>query len=571
LKKYRGRLILGTIFIICGNAVGVINPMIIQQTIDYLAKEIEINTLLMYAGFIVLIAVGQGIFRFLMRQTVIVGSRLIENDFRNELFGHLQKMSAKFFHNMPTGDIMARMTNDLNAVRAVLGPGIMYSINTIITFIFVITMMVRISPMLTLFALIPIPMMAILVNRFGMQIHKRYKEIQTHFSKISTKAQENLSGIRIVKAYVQEKNEINEFNKLNEEYIKKNMAYAKVYAAFHPMMIFIIGIGVVLVLWIGGELIMNKVISLGQFVAFSLYLGMLVWPSIALGWVVGIFQQGKASMQRINEIIYKEPDIADTADTIIMETLKGDIEIKDLNFSYSTNEQPVLKNINLKIEAGKILAIVGRTGSGKSTIINLLTRTFDPENKAVFIDGVDIKQIPLEVLRKNIGYVPQETLLFSDTIKENIGFGIDNPELEEIEKSARSTQIHNSIVDFPDMYETMLGERGINLSGGQKQRISIARAIIKSPRILILDDCLSAVDTITEEKILEQLKEIMKDKTCIWVSHRISAIKNADKIIVLEDGKIEEEGTHGELLKLNGIYANLHEKQQLEEALDIAV
>jgi ATP-binding cassette subfamily B protein len=568
LKNYRGRIILGTIFIICGNAVGVINPIVVQHAIDYLAQDIDLKTLLIYAGFIVLIALGQGVFRFLMRQTVIVGSRLIENDFRNELFGHLQKMSANFFHNMPTGDIMARMTNDLNAVRAVLGPGIMYSINTIVTFVFVITMMIRISPVLTLFALIPIPVMAILVSRFGKKIHTRYKEIQAHFSKISTKVQENLSGIRIVKAYVQEKNEIGEFNKLNKEYIKKNMSYAKVYAAFHPMMIFIIGVGVVLVLWIGGELIMNNVISLGEFVAFSLYVGMLVWPSIALGWVVGIFQQGKASMHRINEIIYKDPDISDNEETLDVDVIKGDIELKNLKFSYSIEEKSILNNISFKIEAGKILAIVGKTGSGKSTIINLLTRTFDPADNAVFIDGIDIKQIPLEFLRKNIGYVPQETLLFSDTINENIGFGIEGMDKNNIVLAAQSTQIHESILDFPDRYDTMLGERGINLSGGQKQRISIARAIIKSPKILILDDCLSAVDTITEEKILAQLKEIMKNKTCIWVSHRISAIKNADKIIVLDDGQIVEEGTHEELIKVNGIYASLHEKQQLEEALD---
>ncbi len=562
-------MVFGTIFIICGNAIGIINPIVVQRAIDYLATDIEINTLLMYAGFIILIALGQGFFRFLMRQTVIVASRLIENDFRNELFAHLQKMSAKFFQNMPTGDIMARMTNDLNSVRAVLGPGIMYSINTIVTFAFVITMMLRISPLLTLFALIPIPIMAILVNRFGMQIYKRYKEIQAHFSKISTKAQENLSGIRIIKSYVQEKNEIEEFNRLNQEYIHKNMAYARVYAAFHPMMILIIGIGIILVLLIGGKLIINNVITLGEFVAFTMYLGMLIWPSIALGWVVGIFQQGKASMQRINEILYAEPDIADNEQTRKINNIIGDINVLNLTFSYEGSDQKILNNVSFKIEAGKILAIVGKTGSGKSTIINLLTRTFDPPPGTIFIDNVDIKEIPLNTLRSNVGYVPQETFLFSDTIQENISFGLEKAAMEVIEDAAKVTQIHESIIDFPESYETMLGERGINLSGGQKQRVSIARAILKSPKILILDDCLSAVDTITEEKILQQLKEIMKNKTCIWISHRISAIKDADKIIVLDDGHIAEEGTHDELLQLNGIYADLHEKQQLEEAIDV--
>ncbi|MFC2088213.1 ABC transporter ATP-binding protein [Calditrichota bacterium] len=567
--KYRSKLVLGTIFIICGNIIGIFNPVVVQQAIDYLAKDIEVNTLLMYAGLVVLISLGQGLFRFLMRQTVIVASRLIENDFRNELFAHLQKLSAKFFHAMPTGDIMARMTNDLNAVRGVLGPGIMYSINTLITFAFVITMMLRISPMLTMFALIPIPLMAVLVNRFGMQIHKRYKEIQAHFSKISTKAQENLSGIRIIKSYVQEENEIKEFNLLNKEYIKKNMAYARVYAAFHPMMMFIVGIGIILVLFIGGKLIINKIITLGEFVAFTLYLGMLIWPSIALGWVVGIFQQGKASMQRINEIIYSEPDIADNNKTRNVVNINGDITVSNLNFSYEGSDQKILHDICFKIEAGKILAIVGKTGSGKSTFINLLTRTFDPPSRTMFIDNVDIKEIPLIALRNNIGYVPQETFLFSDSIQENISFGLEEPTAEEIANAAKITQIHDSIIDFPDSYETMLGERGINLSGGQKQRVSIARAILKSPKILILDDCLSAVDTITEEKILHELKDIMKDKTCIWISHRISAIKDADKIIVLDDGRIVEEGTHSKLLKLNGIYADLYEKQQLKEALDV--
>ncbi len=516
-----------------------------------------------------MIAAAQGFFRFLMRQTIIVASRLIENDFRNELFAHLQKMSARFFHNMPTGDIMARMTNDLNSVRSVLGPGIMYSINTIITFTFVIWMMLRISPWLTLFALIPIPIMAVMVNRFGMQIYKRYKEIQAHFSKISTKAQENISGIRIIKSYAQEKSEIEEFNRLNKEYIKKNMDYARVYAAFHPTMFFIIGIGVVLVLLIGGRLIINEVITLGEFVAFTMYLSMLIWPSIALGWVVGIFQQGKASMQRVNEILYKKPDIADNEFTKKIDNIFGEIKVSNLTFSYAEDSPKILNNVNFKIEAGKILAIVGKTGSGKSTIVNLLTRTFDPPAGKILIDNTDITQIPLDTLRKSTGYVPQETFLFSDTIKENISFGIDDASLDIIEQAAKVTQIHDSIIDFPDEYETMLGERGINLSGGQKQRVSIARAILKSPKILILDDCLSAVDTITEEKILNELKEIMKDKTCIWISHRISAIKNADKIIVLDNGEVAEEGTHKQLLRLNGLYADLHEKQKLEEAIGV--
>ncbi len=338
-----------------------------------------------------LIAFGQGVFRFLMRQTLIVGSRLIENDFRNDLFAHLQKMSARFFQNMPTGDIMSRMTNDLNSVRAVLGPGIMYSINTIVTFGFVVWMMLSLSPMLTLVGLLPIPLMAFLVYKFGRQIHKRYQRIQAQLSRISTKAQENFSGIRIVKSYVQEKYEMEDFDKLNWEYVEKNMSFVRVFAAFHPMMHFIVGIAVILVLFVGGIQIVEGIITLGEFVAFTLYLGMLVWPSIALGWVVGIFQQGTASMERINVILNTPPEIIDDEKTQSVEKIDGKITIKNLTFAYSKETEPALKNINLQIKTGSILAVVGRTGSGKSTLMNLLTRNYDPAPGTIFIDDIDIR------------------------------------------------------------------------------------------------------------------------------------------------------------------------------------
>jgi ATP-binding cassette subfamily B protein len=542
--------LIGTLFIVIGNGIAIINPIVVKRAIDYLEDDIEVNQLLIYAGLVILIALGQGIFRFLMRQTVIVGSRLIENDFRNDLFAHLQKMSARFFQSMPTGDIMSRMTNDLNSVRAVLGPGIMYSINTIVTFGFVVWMMLSHSPILTLVGLVPIPFMAILVYKFGHQIHKRYQKIQAQLSKISTKSQES-------------------FDKLNWEYVEKNMSFVRVFAAFHPMMHFIVGIGVILVLFVGGIQIVEGELTLGEFVAFTLYLGMLVWPSIALGWVVGIFQQGAASMERINVILNTPPEIIDNAETQDINKIVGDIKIENLTFAYDDEGEPALKNINLKIEAGSILAVVGRTGSGKSTLMNLLTRNYDPDPGSIFIDNIDIRQIPLQTLRQNIGYIPQETFLFSNTIAENVSFGLGSALEDQVQMAADISQIHEAIEEFPDKYETILGERGINLSGGQKQRISIARAILKQPKILLLDDALSAVDTITEEKILEKLRREMLNKTCVWISHRISALQDADKIVVLDQGEIIEEGNHRELLKLDGLYRDLYEKQKLEEALDL--
>ena len=569
LIRYRTKILVGTLFIIIGNAIAIINPIVVKRAIDYLEQDIEINQLLIYAGLIVLIAIGQGIFRFLMRQTVIVGSRLIENDFRNDLFAHLQKMSARFFQNMPTGDIMSRMTNDLNSVRAVLGPGIMYSINTVVTFGFVIWMMLSLNPMLTLVGLLPIPLMAFLVYKFGRQIHKRYQRIQAQLSKISTKAQENFAGIRIVKSYVQEKFEIDSFDKLNWEYVEKNMSFVRVFAAFHPMMQFMVGIAVILVLFVGGLQIIDGIITLGGFVAFTLYLGMLVWPSIALGWVVGIFQQGTASMERINVILNTPPEIIDDEYTQSVEMINGEISIRNLTFAYDVQNEPVLKNLNLQINSGTILAVVGRTGSGKSTLMNLLTRNYDPAPGMIFIDDIDIKNIPLQVLRQNIGYIPQETFLFSDTIEHNLSFGVISTEQEQVHRAAEIAQIHEEVKDFPNQYQTILGERGINLSGGQKQRISIARAILKQPKILLLDDALSAVDTITEEKILEKLRKEMLGKTCVWISHRISALRHADKIIVLDQGEIIEEGNHDELIKRGGLYRDLYEMQKLEEALDL--
>jgi ATP-binding cassette subfamily B multidrug efflux pump len=567
LKRYRKKIILGTLFIISGTSIGIITPKIVQRAIDYLSGDIEINHLIYYAALIILISIIHGFFRFMMRQTIIVGSRLIENDFRNDIFAHLQKMSTNFYFSMATGDIMSRMTNDLNAVRSVLGPGIMYSINTIITFVFVIWMMVSINLYLTFIALIPIPLMTFAVYYFGRKIKIKYTEIQAQYARISSKAQENISGIRIIKTYVQEKAEIDNFNRLNQQYIEKNMAYVRVFAAFHPIILFIIGLGAILVLLIAGIQIVNNTISLGEFVAFSLYLNMLVWPSIALGWVAGIFQQGAASMQRINTILTSIPEITDKPESPKIAKLKGNIEINNLTFYYNKDESPILKDISLFINTGKIIAIVGKTGSGKTTLLNILARIFNPPQKTIFIDGIDLWNIPLETLRANYGYIPQETFLFSDTIEENIRYGKVDVSIKEIQKVAEIARIHDTIDAFPNKYQTMLGERGINLSGGQKQRISLARALIKNPKILLLDDALSAVDTLTEKTILTNLRQVMDNKTCIWVSHRISAIQHADKIIVLENGGIAEEGTHDSLLALDGIYNDLYDKQQLEEAL----
>lgn len=567
LSRYKGRILIGLVFLVLTNAFAMAAPYVLKFAIDSLSEELTSGRLAFFAALLVGIALVEGVFRFLTRKILIGMSRLVEYDLRNDFFAHLQKQSLSFFLRMRTGDLMARATNDLNALRSLIGPGIMYSANTLIMSVVAFSLMIVISPKLTLLAMIPFPIIAILVNRLMARIHDLYESIQAQFSDITTKAQENLSGIRVVKAYVQEESEVEEFKRLNRGLIRRNLSLAKVRGFLWGSMTLLTGLSVLVLIWIGGRQVISGQITLGDFVAFYAYLTMLTWPMIALGWVTNLLQQGTASMGRLNEIFDMEPEIRDDEQTdYSIRRIEGEIEFRNLTFSY--NGRPVLKNINLKIEKGQTVAIVGHTGSGKSTLLNLIPRLLQADEGMVRIDGHEIRRIPLAVLRRHIGYVPQETFLFSDTIYENIAFGVDAPSQQEVEEAAVLAQVRTDIDELPRQFQTVLGERGINLSGGQKQRTAIARALLRRPRMLILDDALSSVDTYTEESILRQLRKVMQDRTSILVSHRVSTVRDADLIAVLEEGEIVERGTHDELLSLGGVYADLYQKQLLEEALE---
>jgi len=570
LKKYRRGFLISTLCVLLLNGIAVQFPQVIKTALDYLQDGgRSINRLGFYALLLVLIAGTKGIFQYLTRWIVIGISRDIEFDLRNDLFHHLEQLSYPYYQRTRTGDIMARATNDLNAVRMLLGPAIMYSANTLVFTAGALIYMMKISPKLTFYTFLPLPVASIVIQYFGRQIHERFEKIQAMFSDISARAQENFSGARVIRAYAQENAEVRQFEVANTEYIARSLPLARLMGLLWPTLELTLGLAVVLVLWLGGREVLLNHITVGQFGAFLTYMIQLTWPVIALGWVINIFQRGTASLKRINEIMLEKPEIVDDRALLAslppVKELSGEIEFRGLNFAY--NGTPVLHDVNLHIPAGSSLAIVGPTGSGKTTLMNLIPRVYDAEPGSVLIDGRPIREIPLEELRRSIGFVPQETFLFSDTVRENIAFGVEEATDEEVREAAEAANIAADIESFPDQYDTVVGERGLTLSGGQKQRTAIARAIIRNPRILILDDALSSVDTQTEDKILNHLREIMQGRTTIFISHRVSTVRNADRIAVLHGGRIVELGTHDELIARDGYYTDLYNKQLLEEEL----
>jgi len=566
-RPHRRQLQLGLFAILTTAGVGLLAPLVIGQGIDALHQQVTPRRLLAYAALLVVIATVQGFFSFLQRKTLVTMSRNIELDLRRDLYSQLQRLEPAFYQHSYTGDLMARATNDLEAIRRLCGPAIMYGANTLFVATGALLFMYRIHPWLTLLSLCTLPLVVLITQFFGQRIHSLFEAVQADFSRLSAKVQESLAGSRVVRAYAQEEAEERAFDRLSRDYVESNRQLIRWNAAFRPLLQLMIGLGIVAVLYFGSHLLIDDRITVGQFVSFNLFLAKLTWPMVAVGWVINITQRGLASFGRIREILDIEPGVRDQEPLEQPKDLTGAVRFDHLDFTYPGNPQAVLRQIDFAVDAGTRVALVGRTGAGKSTLLSLIPRLYEPAKGSLWIDGFDVRRLPLATLRSMLAMVPQETFLFSATIRDNVAFGQPEASGEEIQQAVRLAGLDEDLQDFPAGLDTIVGERGISLSGGQRQRVALARAVLRQPRLLLLDDCLSAVDAQTEERILDNLRIFFPGRTVFQVSHRISAVEGADLILVLDQGRIVERGDHQELLDQGGLYADLERRQRLEDEL----